>query len=48
MTTTMPDAHQPSPWERIFTSTGQPPAWALVGYLLAGLVAGAALGGGLP
>jgi hypothetical protein len=40
-------AHPPL-WHRIFTSTGQPPAWGLVKYLLGGLVAGAALGAGLP
>jgi MFS family permease len=39
---------RPSAWQRVFASTGQPPAWALVRYLLAGLIAGAALGGALP
>lgn len=31
-----------------FTSTGAPPAWSLVGYMVCGLVAGAALTGLLP
>jgi hypothetical protein len=38
----------PSLWQRITASTGQPPAWALVRYLAAGLVAGLALGAALP
>jgi hypothetical protein len=40
-------AHPPL-WHRIFTSTGQPPAWGLVKYLVIGLVAGSAVGGALP
>jgi MFS family permease len=39
---------RPSLWERIFSSTGAQPAWALVRYLVAGLLAGGALGAGLP
>jgi hypothetical protein len=39
---------RPSVWQRIVASTGQPPAWALVRYLAAGLVAGIALGAALP
>jgi hypothetical protein len=35
-------------WQRVFGSTGQPPAWPLVRYLVAGLIAGVALGSGLP
>jgi hypothetical protein len=37
-----------SPWQRLFGATGAPPAWGLVRYLLAGLVAGGALGSALP
>jgi uncharacterized membrane protein YccC len=33
-------------WRGWFTSTGAPPAWALVRYLTAGLIVGAALSGG--
>jgi hypothetical protein len=38
------------PWlsRVVFASTGQPAAWALLRYLLGGLVAGVALGSGLP
>ena len=32
----------------LFTSTGAPPAWGLVGYMVCGLVAGAALTGLCP
>ena len=39
---------RPSLWLRMFGSTGQPPAWALVEYLVAGLVVGAVLGSILP
>ena len=47
--TTAPSADaRPSLWTRIFASTGQPPAWALVEYLVAGLVVGAVLGSILP
>jgi hypothetical protein len=35
-------------WRRVVTSTGQPPAWALVRYLVGGLIAGVALGAALP
>jgi Fusaric acid resistance protein-like len=35
-------------WRRVVTPTGQPPAWALVRYLVGGVVAGVALGSGLP
>jgi MFS family permease len=38
----------PSLWQRIFTPTGQPPAWALVSYMVAGVIAGGALGSALP
>jgi hypothetical protein len=34
-----------SRWRSWFASTGAPPAWPLVGYLTAGLIAGAALSG---
>jgi hypothetical protein len=37
-----------SGWRGWFTSTGAPANWGLVRYLLAGLVAGGALSGGLP
>ena len=37
-----------SRWRGWFTSTGAPPAWALVGYLTAGLLVGAALSAALP
>ena len=37
-----------SRWHGWFTSTGAPPAWALVGYLTAGLLVGAALSAALP
>jgi hypothetical protein len=36
-----------SRWRSWFASTGAPPAWPLVGYLTAGLIAGAALSGAL-
>jgi hypothetical protein len=35
-------------WRSWFASTGQPPAWALVGYMAAGLIAGVALSSPLP
>src|SRR5262249_20353331 len=35
-------------WRSWFASTGQPPAWGLVGYLVAGLGVGAGLGAALP
>ena len=38
----------PSRWRSWFTSTGAPPLWGLVRYLICGLVAGVALGSGLP
>jgi hypothetical protein len=44
----MPAAARPSLWQRIVTTTGEPPAWALVRYLAAGLVAGIAVGATLP
>jgi hypothetical protein len=43
-----PDEAPPSGWRSWFTSTGQPPAWALVRYMVCGLVLGGALGGALP
>jgi hypothetical protein len=39
---------RPSLLQRVLTSTDQPPAWALVRYLVAGLVAGVAVGAALP
>ena len=44
----LPPQEPSSLWRRVVTSTGQPPAWPLVRYLAGGLVAGAALGAGLP
>jgi hypothetical protein len=38
----------PSGWRSWFASTGQPPAWALVRYMVYGLVLGGVLGGALP
>jgi hypothetical protein len=38
----------PSGWRSWFAPTGQPPAWALVRYMVCGLVLGGALGGALP
>jgi MFS family permease len=38
----------PSFWRRWFASTGAPPAWALVGYMVCGLVVGAGLTALLP
>jgi MFS family permease len=35
-------------WRSWFAPTGQPPAWALVGYMAAGLIAGVALSSSLP
>jgi hypothetical protein len=35
-------------WRSWFAGTGQPPAWALVGYMAAGLIAGVALSSPLP
>ena len=35
-------------WRSWFASTGQPPAWALVRYMAAGLLAGVALSSPLP
>jgi hypothetical protein len=37
-----------SRWRSWFASTGQPPAWALVRYMVCGLVVGGALGAALP
>jgi hypothetical protein len=39
---------RPSLWQRVVTSTGQPPAWGLVRYLAGGLVAGIAFSAALP
>jgi hypothetical protein len=38
----------PSAWQRLFGSTGAPPAWGLVRYLVCGLLAGVALSAALP
>jgi hypothetical protein len=35
-------------WRRWFAPTGQPPAWALVGYMVCGLVVGGSLAAALP
>jgi hypothetical protein len=35
-------------WRSWFASTGEPPAWALVGYMVCGLVVGASLAAALP
>ena len=35
-------------WRSWFASTGQPPAWTLVRYMAAGLLAGVALSSSLP
>src|SRR5262245_10362742 len=39
---------RPSHWRRWFASTGAPPAWGLVRYMVCGLVVGGAMGGVLP
>jgi MFS family permease len=39
---------RPSLWQRAFSSTGQPPNWPLVRYLVGGLLAGAAVSAALP
>jgi MFS family permease len=39
---------RPTLWRRVVTSTGQPPAWGLVRYLVGGLVAGVAFSAALP
>ena len=39
---------QPTLWQRVVGSTGEPPAWPLVRYLVCGLVAGVALSAALP
>ncbi|HET8873991.1 MAG TPA: hypothetical protein VFM83_09920 [Gaiellaceae bacterium] len=42
------DQEQRSGWRSWFRSTGAPPAWGLVRYMVCGLVAGAALSAPLP
>jgi hypothetical protein len=42
------DASPRTGWRSWFAATGQPPAWALVGYMAAGLIAGVALSSSLP
>ena len=38
----------PTHWRSWFAPTGEPPAWALVGYMVCGLVVGASLATALP
>jgi hypothetical protein len=42
------EQEQQSGWRSWFRSTGAPPAWALVRYMVCGLFVGAALSGALP
>ena len=47
-TTASPGEAAESRWRKLFTSTGAPPAWGLVRYMVCGLVLGGALGAALP
>ena len=47
-TTASPGEAAESRWRKLFASTGAPPAWGLVRYMVCGLVLGGALGAALP